>query len=322
MADISIKTLTVLKYLWEYSDDNHTVSTYDIIEYADNEGVSIDRHTIKPIIAQLLKLGFDVIEIKGSPNRYFIGSRLFELAELKLLVDAVESSKFITEEKSKDLVLKILSLTSKPEAKELNRHLYVDGRVKSESKTLLYTVDALNTSINEGKQVEFKYFDYTVKKERIHKHDGYIYKFSPYALVWHNDFYYVIGFSEKHGEIGQFRVDRIDNIKLTDNSIRKKPDKFNPVDYLKKVFSMYDGPTRQIRLKCSPDMMKVMIDTFGKDLSTTIAIDGGFFADVEVSISQTFFGWVFSMNGAVSIVSPEDVKQRYLDMASKVISTY
>lgn len=235
------RTLYVLKYLWQNTDEDHPATTADILAALDDEGLPVNRHTITTDIEQLQEFGFDVICIKGSPNKYFIGQRPFELPELKLLVDAVESSRFISAKRSKELVNKLYSMTSVHQAKELNRHLYVDGRVKSDSKTLYYTVDMLHKVINDGVRIRFKYIEYTAEKKKIHKHNGYVYEFSPYALLWHNDCYYALGYSEKHKAITKFRVDRMDKAEFVEKPAVKKPAGFDPISYLKNIFSMYDG---------------------------------------------------------------------------------
>lgn len=322
MADISRKTITVLRFLWENTDENNQATTADIIDGVGKLGVSIDRHTIKPIVNQLTELGIDVIENSGSPNKYYIGTRVFELPEMKMLIDAVEAAKFISASRSKELVSKITSLAGPTEAKELKRHLYIDGRAKSESKNLLLTVDTLHIAINEKRRVNFMYYDYNVEKKRVHKHRGYVYQLSPYALVWQDDFYYVLGFSERHQKMTKFRVDRIDKIELATTRSRKKPDNFEPVAFLKSIFSMYDGELQQIRLRCDSDMMKVIIDRFGKDVKTNSAGDNGFYADVEVSVSRTFFGWLFGFAGKIDIVSPKQVRDDYLSLAKTVVAKF
>lgn len=316
------RTLYVLKYLWQNTDEDHPATTSDILAALADEGLSINRHTITTDIEQLQEFGIDVIHTKGSPNKYFIGIRQLELPELKLLVDAVESSRFISAKKSKELVGKLYSMTSIHQAKELNRHLYVDGKVKSDNKVLYYTVDLLHKAINDSKRIRFKYIEYTVEKKKVYKHNGYIYEFSPYALLWHNDCYYVIGYSEKHESITKFRIDRIDRAELSEKSAVKKPTDFDINTYLKNIFSMYDGEMQNVRLKCDSDMMKVMIDRFGKSVNTTVYENGGFIADVKVSVSPTFFGWLFGFGGKIRIVDPPNIVEDYIAAARSAIDSY
>lgn len=316
------RTLYILKYLWQNADEEHPATTADILSALAEEGISINRHTIMTEIAKLQEFGVDVICVKSSPNRYFIGSRTLELPELKLLVDAVEASRFISAKKSHELVQKLCAMTSIHEAASLNRHLYVDGRVKSDNSALYYTVDLLHQAINSGRRIRFQYIEYTADKHKIHKHRGYVYELSPYALLWHSDCYYVLGFSEKHKKITKFRVDRIDKAELTDKAAVKRPARFNPVEYLKNIFAMYDGEMQTIRLKCDAGMMKVIIDRFGKSVSTIRTADGGFTAEVKVSVSPTFFGWIFGFGGKIRIVYPKNIVEDYIQTAQKAIACH
>lgn len=187
--------------MWQNSDEDHSAATADILAALDDDKLSVNRHTITMDIEQLQEFGFDVICIKCSPNKYFIDQRPFELPKLKLIVNAVEFSRCISAKRSKEFVNKLYSTTSVHQAKELNRYLYVYGRVKSDSKTLYYTVDLLHKVINDGVRIRFKYIEYTAEKKKVHKHNGYVYEFSPYALLRHNDCYYTLGYSEKHKAI-------------------------------------------------------------------------------------------------------------------------
>lgn len=316
------RVIAVLKYLWEYTDDEHPATTNEIISALEAEGISLERHKVPQICRLLTDMGIEVIEEKSSPNKYYLSSRAFELAEMKLLVDAIQSAKFISLSRSKELISKITALASKSQEKELKRNVYIEGRPKAESRTLLITVDKLNTAINQNRQVEFMYYEYNSQKKRVHKHNGYVYRASPYALVWQNDYYYLLAYSEKHQKITKFRVDRIDQLTVVDLRIVKQPNGFDPVIYLNSLFSMYDGVQKQVRLKCTADMMKVVIDRFGKNVITFSNPDGGFYADVNISVSRTFFGWLFGFAGKIEIVSPQQVRDDYLAMAEQVIEAY
>lgn len=315
------RTLYVLKYLWQNTDEEHPETVSDILAALADEGINIERHALASDIEQLLEFGIDVVCVKSSPNKYFIGQRSFELPDLKLLVDAVESSHFISASQSRNLVSKLYGMASAHQANELNRHLYIDGRVKSDCKTLYYTVDLIHKAINEHKRINFKYVEYTAEKKKVYKHNGCIYEFSPYALLWHNDCYYVLGYSERHGRIVKFRVDRIEKGEITDKSAVKKPAGFEAVTYLKNIIVMYDGKMETVQLKCTDDMMKVIIDRFGKDVHTQLC-DGGFIAEVNVSVSPTFFGWVFGFAGKIKVLSPQAIVNDYKKALGKAVSEF
>ncbi len=270
------RTLYVLKYLWKNTDEDHPATVSDILAALEAENIKVERHALMSDIEKLTEFGIDIVCVKSSPNKYFIGQRTFELPELKLLVDAVESSRFISAAQSGRLVGKLCGVASTHQATELNRHLYIDGRVKSDSRTLYYTVDLIHKAINDRKRIRFKYIEYTAEKKKVYKHNGCIYELSPYAMLWHDDRYYVLGYSERHGKIVKFRVDRIAKAEATDIPSVKEPADFEPVSYLKNIIAMYDGRMERVRLKCEADMMKVIIDCFGADVYTESLENGVF----------------------------------------------
>lgn len=323
MAESSKKSLAVLKFLWEHTDENRPATTSDIIKGVAEYGVNLERHALPEIYEDLLSMGVDVVFCKSSPNKYYIGSRQLELSEVKLLIDAVDTAGFISATQSKKLINRIIDLSEPSSRKELKRHVYSDQRPKSECKELFYNVDTIHRAINASNIIRFQYYEYNTQKKRIHKHgNDYYYLVSPYALVWNDDYYYVLGYCEQHDKISKFRVDRIDNISITDLCAKSKPKDFEPVAYLKSLFSMYDGELQKVRLKCDADMMKVVIDRFGKSVNTYDAEWGKFYADVEISVSRTFFGWLFGFGGKIELVSPEDVRNDYYNIASEVIKSY
>ena len=191
--------------------------------------------------------------------------------------------------------------------------------MKPENEEIYYIVDAIQNAISQSKQIEFKYYEYTQDKEKVYKNNGYIYKLSPYALSWSEDHYYVIGYCKKHGKISKFRVDRMAKIKINDRKSIPMPDDFNGADYAKKIFEMYDGETKTVELKCTNDLMKVIIDRFGEDVNTVSLGSNCFKAIVDISVSPTFFGWVFQFTGKMSIIAPNEVKKSYMEMAKKVV---
>jgi len=312
------RILYVLKLLYAKTDEQNLLSTVEIIDYLASLGMSAHRRTIAADMELLEEFGIDVITIKSTQNKYFIGSREFELPEIKLLVDAVESSKFITPKKSEELVKKLSRLVSQNQATELNRQIFIDKRVKPENEEIYYIVDAIHNAIAQKKQLEFKYYEYTQEKEKVYKNNGYIYKLSPYALSWSEDHYYVIGYCKKHGKISKFRVDRMAKTNVIDGEATPMPENFNGADYAKETFSMYDGETKTVELKCTNELMKVIIDRFGEDVNTTSLGSNCFKAIVDVSVSPTFYGWVFQFSGKMSIIDPCDVRNQYIEMAKKI----
>lgn len=313
------RILYILKLLEEYTDELHPMSITDIAEYLDKQEIKAHRRTIMTDIESLKEFGIDIITIKSTQNKYFIGNRNFELPEVKLLIDAVESSKLITQKKSNELIRKLTALASRNQANELNRHIYVDDRVKPENEEVYYTVDSIHTAINSSKQIEFKYYQYTGRKEKIFKNDGYVYSLSPYALIWSEDHYYVIGYSKKHGKISKFRVDRMAQTKIIAVDSTPRPVNFDVAEYAKSVFEMFDGETRTVELKCTNNLMDVIVDRFGESVNTIELGSNCFKAIVDISISPTFYGWVFGFGNKMSILAPIDVKNEYMAMAKGIV---
>lgn len=309
-----IRLFALLNYLYCDSDEKHPVSVLDILKHWRSNGINASRKSVYNDIALLMELGIDIVCIKSTQNLYFIGSRLFELPELKLLVNAVESSRFITPKKSRVLIQKLGRLASSAQAAQLKRPIYMDGMPKPENEAIYYIVDSLQTAIQESKQISFQYYEYLPTKETVLKHMGYRYQFSPYALIWNRDFYYVVGWSEKHNKIAQFRVDRMTGIELLDLPARQTQE-FDPTVYGQKVFGMYPNDLQMVTLLCANHLMRSVIDQFGEEVQTKTADDGHFLATVEVAPSPPFFAWVFTFAGEIRIVSPKNVLEEMREMA-------
>ncbi len=319
MGNNKSRILSILSLLKDNTDEQHPMSITEIIEYLERQDINAHRRTLMADIESIEASGVDIITIKSTQNRYFIGNRDFELAEVKLLVDAVESSKLITQKKSSELIRKLSTLVSKYQAFELNSYVYVDQRIKPENEEIYYTVDSIHSAINSNKQIEFKYYQYTGKKEKIFKNGGYVYSLSPYALIWSEDHYYAIGFNKKHGKISKFRVDRMAQTTITAIDSIPKPVKFDVAEYAKSVFEMFDGDTKTVELKCTNDLMDVIVDRFGENVNTMELGSNCFKAIVDISISPTFYGWVFGFGSKMSILAPAEVKGEYIEMARNIV---
>ena len=238
MTESKSRLIYILKYLWQNTDEEHFASTADIVSGLAEKDIDIDRHTLPADIEALQRAGFDIECQKSSRNLYYLSSRTFELPELKLLVDAVESSRFITAKKSERLIEKLGKLTSESHARQLDRHIYMEGPANPENECIYYSVDEIHNAIQDKRQITFQYYEYTPQKEKILKHNGYRYQFSPYALIWSRDCYYAVGWSEEHGKLAQFRVDRMVAVESSDQAAGCMPD-FDPAEYVRKIFGMY-----------------------------------------------------------------------------------
>ena len=316
MKNESQQALLLLRqYLHQHTDEQHPVSVTDILAFWQQHGIQAGRKSVYTDIELLQNVGMDIVCIKSSQNKYFVGQRLFELPELKLLVDAVESSRFITEKKSTALIKKLGHLTSTAQAEQLNRRIYMGGTPKPENESIYYNVDTIHNAVQKKQQITFQYFEYTPKKEKILKHDGYKYRFSPYAMIWNRDCYYAVGWSEKHGKIAQFRVDRMTAVEPLEQAAVQTPD-FDPAEYVRKVFGMYPDDLCTAKLLCDNEVMRSVIDRFGENVRTETVDEQHFRATVEVAPSPPFFSWVFTFSGKIRIVSPAAVLEEMRDMAA------
>lgn len=319
-----LRILYLYQILLKKSDADHPLSTVELIGTLKNQyGIMVNRNTLSNDLEIMKKGGLPIEVIHSTQNKYYYDSQLFDLAELKVLTDAVLSSKFITEKKSQELIKRLLALTSKQNADQLRRHIDVSDRVKSENEKGYYILDAINSAIDSKKKISFQYIDYDVNKQAFLKHDGKTYIVSPYELVWDGDFYYVIGYNDARQKVQNFRLDRIFKRPeiLEDRSVPIPSD----VDlnlYRKSVFQMFGaGGITEVKLLCHQIAMKALIDIFGQSINTR-AIDSEYFvADIKVCISPTFLRWVFGWNGLVKIISPADVCDNYCEMLENVLKT-
>ena len=315
------RVLCLLKLLEKYTDEEHQLTTSELSSLLEKEyGLTVHRITFKKDIEALQAMGYDIVETRSSQNKYFLGSREFELPELKLLIDAVESSKFITSTKSKELIEKIHHLASVYQIEKLKRNNYVVKNVKPNNEQIYYIVDAINDAINANKQISFQYYDYTGLKKKVLKNKGEIYRISPYHLVWNGDYYYVLGYSEKREKVISFRVDRIANVpNILEKDSIPEPKDFDLNEFTKSVFFMYGGDKVRVTLRCENGLMKTIIDRFGEDV-TTLAYDmESFRVVIDVEASPTFYGWVFGFGGKIEILGPEEIREEYEE---QIIESY
>lgn len=304
------KILYLMQILLERTDDSHSITMSEILAALESYGITAERKSIYSDIEVLEQFGLDIIKSQeGGTYTYHVGSRQFELAELKLLVDSIQAAKFITERKSNELIKKIESLTSDDEAKQLHRQVIVSGRVKSMNESIYYNVDVIHQAIASDVQVDFQYFQWNADKEMELRHDGKIYTVSPWALLLDNDYYYMVAYDPEADCIKHFRVDKLRKIALTDEKrIGKKAFKaFDVVSYANKMFDMFDGEDESVTIECENYLAGVMIDRFGKDVNMIRINEGHFKVKVDVAVSKQFIHWVMSLGDGAKIVAPVSV---------------
>lgn len=315
----NIRIIELLRFLYQQTDEAHAVTVSEMIEYLKSKGIPSVRQTVYTDLEALDTAGIDIVQIKSTQNRYFIGSRIFEYPELKMLVDAVVSSKVISAKKSQALIQKLGQLTSIQQAEQLQRLASLSSRVKPHNEKVYYIIDSIQTAILDQHQISFQYYEYTPEKKKILKHDGYRYILDPYALEWKNDHYYLIGYSHKHKGIAHFRVDRLTSVEPLDSKFQPMPD-FDVAAYTNKMVDMFAAEhAEQVKLLCSNELMRVIIDHYGEDIEISPYDDTHFTVIIEVNPSGTFYGWVFKFMGKIRILSPQSCVDKMQDIARTFI---
>lgn len=314
-----IRLLRMLELLQNESDEQHPISTPDAIRLLQERwGIPAYRITVQRDVEALVAAGYDVRTIHARQNRYYMATRTFEQAELKLLTDAVASSKFITKSKSKVLADKLVTLTNIQRADELKRNISIADRIKPKNEGIYEFIDAVNRAINEKKKIRFFYFSYTASKRKRLKNDGKPYIFSPYTLTWNGDCYYMVGWSDKHGKVATFRVDRIyAKPEILEDLAVKRPKGYSIADFSEKAFQLFDGERTEVTLLCHEDAMNSVLDHFGEKAKTRLVDDTHFLLTAEVSLSPTFFAWVFQFCGKMQILEPT----KAVDACSSLMET-
>ena len=317
---IKSRMIILAQMFYEHTDQEHPMSGQEILEYLREHDVPANEKTLRGDIRLLQDLGLDIVKIVSRPNLFYWGERQFEIPELKLLVDAVASSRFITKKKSGALGKKLAQMASENQRKDLRRHIQATNRVKSENELIYYSVNTVNEAISRRKKIRFQYTEYGPDLKEILRGDGEVYELSPYALLWNEDYYYVVGWSDKHDNVSVFRVDRLYHPELIDEKATKRPDGFNLDDYSTPIFDMFEGYDRvPVKLEVKNELAKYIVDRFGTKLKTQQVSDDKFTVTVEVSLSPPFYAWVFQFGGEMRILSPQKAIEDISAMAEKIM---
>lgn len=319
-----LKLLYLLKMLEEKTDEENTMTINDMIAELDRYGITAERKSIYDDLEALRHYGLDIAIRKSKTTDYFVAGRLFELPELKLLVDAVQCSKFVTHKKSNELIKKIESLASNKQAQSLHRQVYVSNRVKTINESIYYNVDRIHVAIAENRQVSFKYFDYDVKKEKVYRKNGDKYTVSPYGLSWDDENYYLVTFSTKYKSFTHYRVDRMTEIDLKDDARDPLLDRaqFDIAEYSKKVFNMFGGEEVTVKIQFDNSLVNAVVDRFGKDIIIGKLDENSFYIWIKVAVSSTFFAWISQFGSKVKVLSPETVVEQYKTNLKEILEQY
>ena len=312
--------ILVIRDLLLETDELHPLTVADFIAALKERGIEAERKSVADDLLALSEYGMDIESVAvGKRKGYYLASRMFEPAELKMLVDSVQAAKFLSPKKTRGLIKKLAALSSRGEAALLRRQLYISDRGKTDNESIFYNIDAIHGAIGEDREITFVYWQYDLSKKRVPRKSGARYRVSPFALVWDDEYYYLIAYDAEDARIKHYRVDKMNRITIADTE-RQGKDVFASLDmsvYTSRNFSMFAGEEADVVLDCDAGVIGVIVDRFGADVS--VHADGDrFTAFVKVAVSEQFFGWIAALGGAVRIVSPQPVKDRFLALLDRV----
>ena len=322
-ADQSLKTLYILEILMERTDEEHPLSVASLLQVLEKEyQIQINRATVYSELRKITDAGVDIVRQDVKPSGYYVGSRQFELAELKLLVDAVQSSKFITIKKSEQLIRKLETLCSRNQAKQLSSQVTIYNRSKTPNETIYYNVDRIHSAIFQNHQITYQYVEWTMEKKTVLKHDGTYYNVSPLHLIWDDENYYLIAFDERSGTVRHYRVDKMRNIAIQEDlrSERALAQETDVAAFSRKTFGMYSGVDEKVQLQGSRNLAGVILDRFGTDIFMRPLDEETFSATVTVTVSRQFFGWLTAIGSELKLAGPPEVKQQYKEYLEEILT--
>ena len=319
-----VKLLFLMDLFLKKTDVDHTISMKEILSELEKNGISGARKSIYNDIETLKEYGMDIEYRKEQPEGYYLVDRTFELAELKLLVDAVQSSKFITEKKSRSLIQKLGGLASDYEAKQLKRQVYVADRIKTMNESIYYNVDKIHNAISENVQIAFEYTAWGMKKKLELLNKGKVYKISPWMMSWADENYYLVGYDSKEEKIKHFRVDKMIHIEIMENKREGKEafQKTDPAVYSKNMFGMFSGEEQMLDILVPKRLLGVFVDRFGKEISVRKVSEDEYIVHISVIISEPFFGWLTGLGKDVIIKAPQKVVLEYQDYLEGILKGY
>ena len=317
------KLIYLAKIFSERTDEAHPISREELLSALGEYGVEVERKTLYSDIETLRETGMDIILDKSAPRKsaYYLASRDFELPELQLLTNAVACSKFITEKKSKKLIEKLSRLASVHQGAKLRREVIVSEKVKVKNEYIYYNVDILQEAVAKKKKIRFKYFNYDCNKKKVYRDDKNDYIVSPLCLTWKDEQYYCIGFHERRQTISNFRIDKMEDVRITDENCTEV-EGFDASAYSGRIFGMFAGNDERVTMRFSNSLAGVVLDRFGMDTLLTKDGDDHFTVCVEVTVSTVFFGWVMQFGGEIEILKPYSVREKFCDQLRSIGKNY
>jgi len=318
-----LKSHAITQVLQDYSDEEHPLSATELIGHLLRYGITAERRTIYDDIEQLQRFGVPIEQVKGHTAGYYIAERPFELAELKVLVDAVSSSRHLSTKRSERLIRRISSLGSVHQAKQLNRQVSCYRLPKTPNETVIYIVDALNTALDQQKQISFRYFDYDAKLQRVYRKEGQSYVRSPIGLTWSDDCHYLIAYSSKYAGFAHFRIDRMSDVVVLENRAERPPQgKSNLAEYGGTIFGMYGGEAIQVTLSFDPSLINNILDRFGYKVRMQREANGWVTVNARIVPSPTFYAWLVQFGNRARIIKPKVCQEGLQSLVSEVSGIY
>ena len=316
-----LKILHILDYLQKNSNEDRLVTAQELIRVLDQKGIRCDRKTVYSDIAALQDYGVDIVSVPGKNGGYYIASRIFELPELKLLIDAVQSSKYLTQKKSRELIEKLCMQCNEQDASLMKRSVLVSGRVKSMNETIYYNVDAIQEAISQNKQITFRYFDWGMDRRRHYREKEYV--ASPYGLCQDNENCYLLAHSERYG-VTSYRVDRMSDIALSTQTRTPCPELTGKAltEHANRLFQMYSGDAVNVKMRFHKSLLNVVIDRFGKDIMLIPDGEDHFNFTVNVAVSPMFLSWVMGFGSKAKILYPQAVVEQCKELCRQIMSQY
>ena len=313
------------RIMLEKTDDEHSLTMPQIMAELEKYDVTAERKSVYQDFQDMDKLGIEIIKEQiGRETYYHVGSREFELAEVKLLIDVIQSSKFITQTKSRELITKIKKFVSEYQARQLQRQVFINDRVKNMNESVYYNVDYIYTAINDNRKIRFKYYKWSIEKNLIARHNGDWFVVSPWALTWNDENYYLVAFDDLDNKIKHYRVDKMMRISV-EEEMREGKEIFKNFDmaaYSKATFGMYSGKKTRVHIQFPNNMCGVFIDRFGKEVSFRKVDEDHSSVAVDVAVSPQFFGWIFSLGREVKVVGPDEVVDQMRMAADEFARNY
>lgn len=312
------KLLYILKFFYEETDEEHTLTVNEIIAKLNQNGISAARRSVYDDIRTLQDFGIDIVMRKSKTCEYFLGSRLFETSELKILIDSIQSSRFITKKKSESIIKRLKQLASKPQAQSFSGQIYIYDRIKSMNESILYNVDTLHNAISANRRITFRYFDYNIKREKVFRKNGELYFADPLALTFDNENYYLITYNNKYEDYVHYRV-----VNISSEKISIPDERFNAAEYVKPMFFMFDGKLEQITALFHVSYLNIIIDRFGDNVILHEMEDAECFqATFKAAVSPTFLSWIIGFGSGALILSPQWVADELKNLSLETAEMY